>query len=173
MDPRLERIVAEQKRVRFQGLSGSEFGGTIRLSDRLLNACIAAAMPADGPVRALTVRSREGNWLDVKVTLAKPSFLPPLSAELAIDRQPTLPNDPVLTLRLAGGAGSLMKLLNSPLRRAVTLPPGIKIDGDRLLVDIRAVLQDRGQASLLDYLQQMCVTTEEAGIAVIVLARVP
>ena len=166
-------MVAEQKRVRFQGLSGSEFGGTIRISDRLLNEAIAAVLPLDGPVRALTVRSREGNWLDAKVTLAKPSFLPPLSAELAIDRQPTLPHDPVLALRLAGGAGSLVKLLASPLKRAVSLPPGIAIDGDRLLVDIRAVLKDRGEASLLDYVQQMCVTTEEAGIAVIVLARVP
>jgi hypothetical protein len=173
VDPRLERIVTEQRRVHFSGLSGSELGGTIRISDRLLNECISAALPSNGPIRALTVRSREGNWLDAKVTLAKPSFLPPLSAELVIDRQPTLPNDPVLALRLAGNAGSLMKLLNSPLRRAVSLPPGIRIDGDRLLVDLRAVLQDRGQASLLDYVQQMCVTTEEAGMAVIVLARVP
>lgn len=172
VDPRIERIIAEQRRVGFHGLSGSEFGGTIRISDSLLNQFLAVALPPNGPVRALTVRSREGNWLDAKVTLARPSFLPPLSAELAIDRQPTLPHDPVLALRLAGGAGSLARLLASPLRRAVSLPPGITIEGDRLLVDIRAVLQDRGQASLLDYVQQLCVTTEEAGMAVIVLARV-
>ncbi len=173
MDPRIERILAEQQRLRFQGLSGSEFGGTIRISDRLLNECIAAALPRDLPIRALTIRSREGNWLNVSVTLAKPSFLPPLSAELAIDRQPTLPHDPVLGLRLTGGAGSLMKLFNSPLRRAVSLPPGIQIDGDRVLIDIRTVLQEAGQASWLDFVQQMCVGTEEAGIAVIVLTRVP
>lgn len=173
VDPRIERILAEQQRIRFQGLSGSEFGGTIRISDDLLNQCIAAALPPDLPVRALTVRCREGNWLNARVTLARPSFLPPLTVELAIDRQPTLPHDPVLVLRLTGGAGSLMKLFNSPLRRAVSLPPGVQIDGDRVLVDIRAILQERGQAPLLDYVQQMCVATEEAGMAVIVLARVP
>ena len=159
--------------MHFSGLSGSEFGGTIRISDRLLNDCIAAALPADGFVRAVTVRSREGNWLNAKVTLARPSFLPALGAELAIDRQPTLPHDPVLVLRLSGGAGTLLKLANSTLRRNISLPAGITIDGDRVLVDIRAVLHARGQAPMLDYVQQLCVSTEEAGVAEIVLARVP
>ena len=173
MDPRLERIFTEQQRARFHGLSGSEFGGTIRISDSLLNQCLQMALPADGLVRAVSVRSREGNWLDAKVTLARPSFLPPISVEFAIDRQPTLPHDPVLALRLTGGAGALLKLANRTFPGAMPLPAGVRLDGDRVLVDIRAVLQDRGQAALLDFVQQICVTTEEAGVAVILPARVP
>ncbi|HTI38502.1 MAG TPA: hypothetical protein VL484_13120 [Vicinamibacterales bacterium] len=173
MDPRFERIFAEQRRARFRGLSGSEYGGTIRISDRLLNQCIEMALPPDGVVRAVSVRSREGNWLDAKVTLSRPSFLPPISVEFAIDRQPTLPHDPVLALRLTGGAGSLLKLATSTFRTAMPMPAGVRLDGDRVLVDIRAVLQARGQTALLDFVQQLCVTTEEAGVAVILLGRVP
>ena len=173
MDPRFERIFTEQQSLGFQGLSGSAFSGTIRIADALLNACIAAALPADGIVRTMTAASREGNRVDAKVTLARPSFLPPMTVQLAIERQPALPADPVLVLRVAGGAGSLLKLTSSFVRRAAALPPGIAIDGDRVLVDIRGLLQGRGQAQLLDFAQQIVVTTEEGRLAVEVQARVP
>jgi hypothetical protein len=173
VDPRFERIFTEQQSLGFQGLSGSAFSGTIRIADALLNACIAAALPADGIVRTMTAASREGNRVDAKVTLARPSFLPPMTVQLAIERQPALPADPVLVLRVAGGAGSLLKLTSSFVRRAAALPPGIAIDGDRVLVDIRGLLQGRGQAQLLDFAQQIVVTTEEGRLAVEVQARVP
>jgi hypothetical protein len=173
VDPRFERIFTEQQSLGFQGLSGSAFSGTIRIADALLNACIAAALPADGIVRTMTAASREDNRVDAKVTLARPSFLPPMTVQLAIERQPALPADPVLVLRVAGGAGSLLKLTSSFVRRAAALPPGIAIDGDRVLVDIRGLLQGRGQAQLLDFAQQIVVTTEEGRLAVEVQARVP
>lgn len=172
VDPRFARIFTEQQSLGFQALSGSVFSGTVRIADALLNTCIAAALPADGIVRTLTVMSRADNRIDAKVTLARPSFLPALTVELAIDRQPTLPGDPVLVLRVAGGAGSLLKLASSFVRRAAPLPPGIAIDGDQVLVDIRAMLQDRGQAHLLDFAQEILVTTEQARVAVAVQARV-
>ena len=173
VDPRVERIFIEQQSLGFKGLSGSDLSGTIRLSDALLNTGIAVALPPDGIVRSVIVRSHENNRLDAKVTLARPSFLPPLTVQLAIDRQPELPDSPLLVLRLAGGAGSLLRLTNSFVRRAAALPPGLSIDGDRILVDIRAVLQDRGQGPLLEFAQQISVTTENGGLAVFVHARVP
>ena len=172
MDPRFEKVLAEQQRLRFPGISGSELGGTIRVSDQLLNQFVAASLPPDGVVRALQLRSRAGNWLNVKLSLAKPAFMPPLNFELTIDRQPELPHDPVVVLRFTGGAGAVLKLASSALERSVALPPGVRLSGDRVHVDIRALLQQRGQAALLDYVQQLCVSTEEAGVAVIIRARV-
>ena len=172
VDPRFARIFTEQQSLGFQGLSGSVFSGTIRIVDALLNACIAAALPADGIVRTVTVTSREDNRIDARVTLARPAFLPALTVALAIDRQPILPGDPVLALRVAGGAGSLLKLASSFVRRSAALPPGIAIDGDLVLVDIRAILQDRGQAHLLDFAQEIVMRTEQGRVAVAVQARV-
>jgi hypothetical protein len=173
VDPRLSRIFVEQQSLGFSGLSGSELSGTVRLSDALLNTAIAIALPPDGIVRTVIVRSYENNRLDAKVTLARPSFLPPLTVQLAVDRQPDLPGNPLLALRLIGGAGSLLKLTSSFVRRAAALPPGISIEGDRVLVDIRAVLQARGQAAFLEFAKQVSVTTEDGGLAVFVQARVP
>jgi hypothetical protein len=170
VDPRFERILKEQQSLGFPGLSGSTVNGTIRIGEALLNTAITAALPADGIVRALTVRPREGNRLEARVTLARPAFLPPFTVELAIERQPVLPADPGLVLRLAGGAGSLLSLASSFVRRSVPLPPGITIDGDRVRVDIRAVLQDHGQAALLDLAREISVTTEPAGLVVAVHA---
>ena len=164
----MERILAEQQSLRFQGLAGSTFSGTIRIADALLNSCIAAALPPDGMVRGVTVTSREGDRIDARVSLARPSFLPALTVQLAIDRQPVLPADPVLVLRVAGGAGFLLKLTSSFVRRAATLPPGIAIDGDCVRVDIRATLQERGQAQFLDFAETIVVTTEPSCVVVTV-----
>jgi hypothetical protein len=172
VDPRFERIFTEQQSLGFEGLSGSIFSGTIRISDALLNTCIAAALPPDGIVRAVAVQSRENNRLEAKVTLARPSFLPPFTVEFVIDRQPVLPVDPVLVLRVAGGAGSLLKLASSFVRRAAALPPGVAIDGDCVLIDVRAVLHERGQADLLNFAQTISVTTEKTGLVVVVQACV-
>jgi hypothetical protein len=172
MDPRLEQIFADQRRLRFPGLSGSEFGGTIRISDRLLNELVAAGLPADGPVRSLQLRSREGNWLDATVTLARPKFMPPLHVELAIDAQPELPHNPVVALRLAGGAAAVFRMVSSAISHAVALPPGVRIDADRVRIDLRMALERQGRGALLDHVQQICVATEEAGLAIIVLAKI-
>jgi hypothetical protein len=172
VDPRFADVLERQQRSGFPGLAGSELGGTIRMSDQLLNQLIAASLPASSPVRSVVVHSREGNWLHATVTLAKPSFLPPLRMELAIDRQPELPGNPMLVLRLSGGAGVMLRLAGSALARAVTLPPGIRVDGDRVFIDIRAMLQQHGQAKLLDFVQQLCIATEESGIAVVVRTRI-
>lgn len=172
MDPRLQQIFLQQQLSRFSGLAGSEFGGTFRISDQLINQVIAASLPEGSAVRSLLVHSRAGNWFNVKVALKKPAFMPPLTVELAIDRQPELPHDPVLALRLTGGAGAVMKLASSVLSNAVNLPRGIRLEGERVLVDIRALLQDRGQGPLLDYVQQLCVATEESGVALIVLGKI-
>ena len=172
VDPRFERILTQQQSLGFPGLAGSTVNGTIRIADALLNTCIAASLPADGIVRTVTMRSHDGNRLDAKVTLSRPSFLPPLTVEFAIDRQPVLPADPVLALRVAGGAGSLLRLTSSFVRRSATLPPGVAIDGDSVLVDIRAALQHRGQAALLDFAQEIIVATEEGRLVVVVQAKV-
>jgi hypothetical protein len=170
MDPRVAAIVTEQLGAGLPGLAGTEARMAIRLSDQLVNQLIAASLPGGGAVRSVTVQARAGNALDVTIVLARPAFLPPLHAQLAIERQPVLPADPVLALRLTGGAGSLLKLAGPWLGGA--LPAGVRLDHDLVLVDVRALLASRGQASHLHYARELQVTTEASAIVVNVVAGV-
>jgi hypothetical protein len=170
MDPRLEPILAEQLGAGLPGLAGSDARAAVRLSDQLVNQIAAALLPRDGAVRAVTVRARDGNAIDVSVTLAKPAFLPAMRAQLTIERQPTLPDVPVLALRIAGGAGSLLKIAGPFL--SGSLPPGVRLDHDLLLVDVRALLAEHGQSSHLSYVRDLRVTTEDGAVVVNVIAGV-
>ena len=172
MDARLERILAEQLGTGLSGLAGSEATVTLRLSDALVNQTIAALLPPGGRVRSATIASRAGNAFDVAVTLARPAFLPPLHARLEVERQPTLPDDPVLALRISGGGGSLLKLAGSFLGGSLPLPPGIRLEQDRVLVDLRALAAEHGQSSHLRYARTLQVTTTEQVIVVTIVAAV-
>jgi len=172
MDRRLQDILARQHAAQLAGLAGTEAQATIRLSDDLLNQVIAAYLPASGALRGAVVHSHEGNWLEVKVTLAKLAFLPPLTIELAIDSQPDIRADARLVLRLTGGAGGFMRMAGSLMGGFAKLPAGIRMDGDRVFVDLRALLQQHGQAALLEYAHEVCISSEEGGIAVLLIARI-
>jgi hypothetical protein len=170
MDPRLVNLIAREQAANFPGLSGSEIQGTLRISADLLNEAIAANLAA-APLRELTVQPRGGNRLDVRVKLAKPAFLPTLSLTLLIVHQPQLPADPVLVMKLSGAAG-IIGLAAPAITSFGVLPPGVRLDGDRVLIDLRTLLQRYGQAALLDHAEQLQVTTEEGRLVLSFHARV-
>jgi hypothetical protein len=53
------------------------------------------------------------------------------------------------------------------------LPPGIQLEGDRLEVDVRSLLERYGAAEALDYINDLRVTTEEDRFVLSVQASVP
>jgi hypothetical protein len=171
MDPRLEQILSQQQAAGFAGLAGSEMAATIRFSDQLLNQLIAAFLPAQQPLRSVSVRSRSGNRLDVTLRLKTPAFAPPIPIALSVERQPAFPDDPVVVLRVAGLTGGVLHFVGGVLGRFAGLPPGIRLDGERLLVDLRVLAQQRRQAALLAHVQQLTITTEEGRVAAGVVAR--
>ena len=171
MDPRLATLIARQQASGFPGLAGSEIQATIRISSELLNEAIAMNLAAVTAVRDLGVEPRAGNRFDLRVKLARPAFLPTLNLGLVIERQPQFPADPVLVMRLSGAAG-MIGLAAPAITSFGVLPPGIRLDGDRILVDMRTMLQRYGQATLLDHAEQVQVTTEEGRLVLLVHARV-
>jgi hypothetical protein len=174
VDVRLQRILSAQQAAGFAGLAGSEGHAVIRVSDQLINQAIAVLLPPEAAVRGATVHAHEGNWFEVQLSLAKPAFLPPISFELAIERQPQLPANPSLVLRISGGAGALARLAAPLLARLQDrLPYGIRLEHERVFVDLRSLLRHHDRAALLDYATELNVATEEAGIAVLIAIRVP
>jgi hypothetical protein len=165
LDPRLHALLDRQQASGLRGLAGSEVHATIKISAPLLNEAVAAFAAATPAISELTIHPHNGNRFDVRLGLAKPAFLPGMTMALAIERQPQLPGDPVLVLRLSGGA-AVLRLAAPAIASFNILPPGVRLEGDRVLVDLRMLLQQHGQAHLLDYAQEVEIVTIEGGLVV-------
>jgi hypothetical protein len=163
-------LFADQERQGFADLAGSEGHAAIRVSERLLNTIIGHRLQGSTSIRELHVSPRAGNRLGVRVVLAK-SFLPPISLEVLIDKQPALPGDPVLGLTLSG-MGGLLRFAGPVAGFLKALPPGVRMEGDRVLVDIRAALAPHGLTSVLHYVEEVLVATEEGRLLILFKASV-
>ena len=172
MDPRLDSLLARLQTTRFADLSGSEAYTVIRIGETLLDVAAATFMAASTVIRSVTLRPRAGNEIDVQLKLAKPAFLPAFNLTLHIEQQPRLPDAPELVLRLSG-AGGLLRLAGPAIGSSGALPPGIRLDGDRIFADIRALLAQQHRSDLLDYIEQLHVLSEDARLVLAVQLRVP
>jgi hypothetical protein len=146
----------------FRDLSGTRISGTVPVSERLINELVASAVRPAGPVREVRVQPLAGDAFSVRVA-PRASLLPSITVRLEIDRQPELPASPVLVLRLAT-MGGLFGLAAAALPIAGMLPPGVRLDGDRILVDVRAIAADRGAGDLLEYVTGLRLNTEEGRV---------
>lgn len=171
MDSRLEAVLLELRASKFADLAGARLAATFPIAQRLVNGIIAATLPPGLAVGEVTIEARPDNRLHLRVRLARPAFLPPLAVPLDIERQPVLPGDPVLVLRL--GAGAAGAIAGTVLRLVSALPPGVTARDRRIFVDIAALLVQQGQGDLLDCLEHLEITTGAGVILVAIRARVP
>ena len=172
MPIRLWHLLESQRTTNFSELSGSDVRAAIRISRTLLNEALSAYVTSSSAIRDLTVQPRAGNRFDVYLKLSK-ALVPPINVTVAIERQPELPADPTLVLHLIG-IGGLLRFVSPAINALASgLPPGIRLDGDRVFVNLREVLRAYGEAELLDFAEEMAIGTDEGHVIVIVRARVP
>ncbi len=165
------KVFADQERQGFADLIGSEGHAAFRVSERLLNTIISKQLSGSTAIRELHVSPRAGNRLGVRLVLAKPSFLPPISFEVIIDKQPSLPDDSVLGLTLSG-IGGLLRFAGPAAGFFKVLPPGVRMKGERVFVDLRAALAPHGLTSVLAYIKDAAVGTEEGHLVIAFAAGV-
>lgn len=170
-DAQLARIVERLRASGLRELAGARVTATIPIGDHLLNDVIAASLPASGAIREFTVHPQAENRLGVRVKLARPEFLPAITATLAIERQPELPDTPLLGFRVTGLPG-LLALAAPVLSLRTMLPPGVRLEGDRLTVDLASLLEQHGQRELLRHLERLRVTSEKGRLLIEVEAGV-
>jgi hypothetical protein len=170
MHPAIRDLVERQLRGGFPDLRGSTATLTVPISDRLLNETIAAFLPEGGKVREVLVESHDGNRLTARIRTGS-SLLPAIAVGLEIDKQPSLPGDATLGLKLAQ-ASKFVTLATAALPGMVKLPPGITIAGDRIGVDIRRLLVERRLDSWLAYVTDIRVETREGAVVLHVRAAV-
>lgn len=171
MHPVIFDLLQRQQRDGFPDLSGSEFAATMPISDRLVNSLVAALLPDRGKVREVQVQSEEGNRVTVRIRLSGPILLPAIPVTLAIEDQPDLPERPILGLRLSH-ASRFVALAASALPAMVTLPPGISMEDDRIRIDLRRLLADRGMERWLGYLTSLRLTTRAGAVVLDVRAAI-
>ena len=166
------RILDQLRATRFAGLEGALVTASIPVSAPLLNAWIQSLMPPSAHIRDLWVQPAEDNRLIVRVKLARPGFLPPISITVSIDRQPQLPESPVLVARILSFPG-LVSLAAGFIPAAASLGRGIRLEDERIYVDFKALLERQGLADLLVLIERVQVTTADGVLRLDLALRVP
>jgi hypothetical protein len=171
MEPWWAALVREQQQSHFSDIAGASAWFTLPVSDRLLTALISERLPASWPIKTLQIEAGPANQLTVHLRLTKPALLPTLHLRLAIEQQPEFPGRPILVLRIASGA--LAALAGPALRVLEALPQGIRLDGDRISINVATLLDQYGAADLLQYLVDLNIATIEHRVIVSARAVVP
>lgn len=157
-------LLREQRGSGFADIAGTRASLTAPVSDRLLTRIIASRLPSSLPmIRELDLRAVAGNQLVISLR-AGPSFLPAFTIRLAIDEQPVLPSSPVLVLRIV--SQGLAAMGNTALRFLQALPPGLRLDGDRLYVNLATLLERYGAEGALQHLSGLEISTTEGRVVV-------
>jgi hypothetical protein len=156
MESWLEQLRRDALSGNIPSLSGARIVADIPVSDRLIGQIIAGKIGSDSALQEVDLKAEEGR-ARVTVKVARPSFLPPLSAVLTVERQPDLPVSPVLVLRV-GMMPGVAALLGAGISLVSVLPAGLRLEGDRLFLDVPALLSDRGYAWLLPYLRALSIS---------------
>ena len=160
----LPELLSQLQSTNFRDIAGARISGVIPVSERLIDTLIASSLPPTAPVRQVQVRAVPGGRFSVRIT-PRAAFVPAITLKLEIVRQPELPTSPVLVLKMAT-MGGLMGFAMAALPIASFLPPGLRLDGEHILVDLHALAAQRGFADWLGYLRQLRVMTD-TGVVIV------
>jgi hypothetical protein len=152
-------LLRRQQSDCFVQIAGTTASLTLPISDRLISEIVAHHIPSSVPIQSIDIVAHAGNELTVQIRLTKPAFLPAVRVRLAIQQQPSLPSSPSLSLAIV--SQGLASLAASALRFVDVLPPGMKFDGRRFLINLAIVLERQGAAELLEYFTDLTITTAD------------
>jgi hypothetical protein len=165
----LIEILRQMRTTRFQELSGARINAAVPVAERLLNDLIATSLPSNAPVRSVTIHPLASDRFSVRIVASAP-FIPAITLQLAIDAQPRVPEEGVLTLRLVT-LGGLFGLASGVITGF--LPPHIRLDGERIHLDLRAIATERGAGEIFDYLTSLQVHSDDGRLILHLDAAVP
>jgi hypothetical protein len=166
MPPVAERLRALLG-VNVDELAGTRVAGELLIPTAVANRVIAARLAqAAAPIAAVHVVPRQDNVIDADVT-ASSRLVPRLRVQAMVERQPEFPDNPRLVLRWRiPVAGMLARLAAPTIANLKGLPPGVRIDADFVVIDLREVLASQGQSDLLAYVRGLRIETRGDGFVV-------
>ena len=166
-------LLADLRRTGFTDLAGSRGAVDLAISEGLINRLLADALArSEGRLRGVTVTVLPEYRFDLDLRLSS-GFLPSIAIEAVLDRQPSLPDAPELVFRWRTRVPGLAALAGSAASYFGKLPPGIRMEGDRVFADLRPLFERAGAADLLPLLSELRLSTRDHVVDVHLQARVP
>ena len=156
-------------------LSGTALAGEIPLTEALVNRLIAERLSqSPGAVDAARVEAHDNQELTIVVSMRGSRMMPQVKIAARIEQQPQFPSPAVLGLRWSlPGLGPLALFAAPALAYFKALPPFIRVEGDRMSVDLRALLHAQGLGDVIQYVRLLHVQTRRGVIVVQFELRVP
>jgi hypothetical protein len=154
-------------------LAGGTLHGEIPIPAPLANRLIAERLAASGgPVSSVRLHPLDGDALDAELTIPALRIVPIVKVHAVIERQATAAN-PVLLVRWSmPSLGPLAMFAGSVATYFKKLPPGVRIDGEQIAIDIREVAASRGYADLLNYVTDLQLHTRHGAFTVTLGIRI-
>lgn len=162
MHDKLAEILKYLRSSGFRDLAGTRLTATVPLPGALLNQVIAASLPPGAPVRSVTIEPDAADRFSVRIA-PKMTLMPAITLRLTIEEQPRLPESALLVLRMATLSG-LFGLASGAI--SGMLPPGVRLEGDRILIDLRTMAAQQGHGDLLDYVSHLQIRTEHGRVVI-------
>jgi len=156
--------------TRLAGIAGARAALRLPVDDHLLNQLIADYRSDDWPVRDIAVEALDRDELIVRVR-PKAGLVPSIQVRLTIERQPELPASPVLILRIS--ANPLTSMAIAAVQSKLNLPPGIRIEDERIRIDLHAIARRLGAEEWLPLLTRLRINTKPHLVVVDIEAAVP
>ena len=147
-------------------IAGTSLVGEIPIRDTLINRLIARRLDGHRHIASVHVTLLEADEALVRVE-PRTRLLPSIRVALRIEQQPDLPHDAVLRLRWSlPGSGAFTLVARAVAGYIKTMPPGIQVDRDVVLVDLRTLLRSRGVEEVLELLHRVAFHTRPGAVLV-------
>ena len=144
-------------------LAGTAVSGEIPVPESLVNRLIAERLASNAQIASLHVEPQPDDSALIRV-VPRTRLVPPLTVSARIERQAEFPNDPRLLIRWSLPAAGPLALLAGPvLSYFKRMPPGVRLDGDRVVIDLREVLGSRGLEDVVGLIRSLAVHTQPGG----------
>lgn len=168
----LNHILRERAGIDLREIAGTTLAGEIPISDALVNRLLAQKLAQHPQIAALRVQAEPNDSVSIQL-VPRARLMPALNITARIERQPEWPANPTLLLRWSmPAAGPLARFAAPVLAYFKALPKGIRMDGDRLAVDLRELLRSRGLDEAIAFVKTLELHTRPGGFVVRVEAAI-
>jgi hypothetical protein len=140
-------------------IAGASFGGEIPIAGTLINRLIATRLSGHPHVASVQVTLFDADEAIVRVE-PRVRLMPTIPINVRIERQPDLPRDPILRLRWSIAAGGPLTRVASAVTSYIkSLPPGVQLERDVILVNVETALRARGLDDVIGLLRRVAIHT--------------
>ena len=159
----LAELFRDRTGLDLREIAGTTLAGEIPIGDALINRMLAQKFAQHAQIGSLRIQAQPNDSVAIHV-VPRARLMPPLNISAVIEGQPQFPDNPTLRLRWSMPAAGPLALFAAPmLAYFKAMPQGIRMDGDRVAVDLRELLRARGLDDVIAFVKTLEVHTRPGG----------